>query len=286
MTDFLYSAAILFDQFTLDTARSRGRDRDAPEPSNSSSSQQRRTGYNPSQARGGDGRWVETGRNPNSDRTADKDFDPDLFDENSAIGRAYKKQQEELAKNALETEPVVEKKKELPKEVEVEDLGRGGAQYTHETKNGNTLEVLMIPTSDGKSKSVDFMINGEMDKADNLSPDEANRISIKIAKIMQFDASQREDGDRYQTSAYTDDSEEYAAVRAYAYEKIAKFSRPVGGAPGGLQYAIVKNGKLEPDIKRVLDEEREEQMAPMIINENIRESTAAAENYRRNRRGN
>lgn len=276
MSDFLCAASILFDQFKLDNRRGRGGG-DTPDNNSPSSTPRRRSGYDPSQERGRDGRWVETNaesrQQPTSNNT-DK-----LFDEDSAIGRAYKREQEALAQKEAETT-----KKQIPKDVEAEDLGRGGVQYTHDTKEGNKLEVIITPVADGSTKNVDFTINGAMDKAESLATEEANRISIKIAKIMQFDASQRADGEKYVTSAYTGDSEEYAAVRTYAYERIAKFSRPVGGEPGAYQYAVVKNGKLQPDTKRVEEEEEEEQLPPVYIKENINSYIETAEEYRRSRK--
>lgn len=273
MSDFLCAASILFGQFKLDNRRGRGGD-DSPTASNNSSLGRNRPGYNPSQERGRDGRWIET--NAESRRTTTNSNSDKLFDEDSAIGRAYKRQQEGLAQKEAEKQ-----KKEIPKDVDAEDLGRGGVQYTHDTKAGNKLEVIITPVADGSTKNVDFTINGAMDKAEGLATEEANRISIKIAKIMQFDASQREDGEKYVTSAYTEDSEEYAAVRTYAYERIAKFSRPVGGEPGAYQYAVVKNGKLEPDTKRVEKEEEEQQLPPVYIQENIKSYMETAEEYRK-----
>lgn len=106
---------------------------------------------------------------------------------------------------------------------------------------------------------------------------------------MQHDASKREDGERYETRAYINDNEEYGAVRAYAYEKIANFSRPVDGEPGDSQYAIVKNSKLMPDIERMKKEEadnhepQQREWAATFAEENASEYRRIANEYRRSR---
>jgi len=272
MNDLLTSASILFDQFKTDTTRSRSSGESGGSSASPSSSSARRSGYNPNQSRGGDGRWVESG-------AENRNGSEQLFDPNSAIGRAHARKLEEEANKVK-----LEESKPKLKDVEETDLGRGGFAYSHTTKENNKLDVSILPVGDGKSKVVDFSINDSFDKDDKISSEESNRISIKIAKILQYDASRREDGEQYQTSAYTDDSDEYGAVRAYAYERIAKFSRPSGGEAGGYQYAVVKNGKLEPDMKRVREEEFDLRITEEEAEEAASEYRQTAENYRKQKK--
>jgi len=274
MNDLLTGAWILFDQFKTDTTPARSsREGGGSNDISNSTSNNRRSGYNPNQSRGGDGRWVESGTD-NRRRSEEQ-----LFDPNSATGRAHARKLEEEANKVK-----LEESKPKLKDVEETDLGRGGFAYSHTTKENNKLDVSILPVGDGKSKVVDFSINDSFDKDDKISSEESNRISIKIAKILQYDASRREDGEQYQTSAYTDDSDEYGAVRAYAYERIAKFSRPSGGEAGGYQYAVVKNGKLEPDMKRVREEEFDLRITEEEAEEAASEYRQTAENYRKQKK--
>lgn len=166
MDNFWVGAWLALADFKNDN-RSRG---GSSGGSGSNSGSRRRGGYDSNQARGENGRWVETSSSSN---------DEPLFDPNSAIGRAHAR--EEQAKRAKQ-QIVEARTKPLPKGVEVTELGRGGFLYTHETKEGNSLSVEIMPTGDGNSKKVDFFINDSYDKDDTLSTKERNSISIKLAK--------------------------------------------------------------------------------------------------------
>ena len=346
MSDFLTSAYVLLTEFKLDNTRrgSGGRGNNAPEAggnaSSGSSTNNRRTGFNPNQARGGDGRWVETsaetrsqsGRDNGRDNGTESGYDPDLFDPNSAVGRAYARQQAELSGNAREApandstnnslfdpdseagrayirqqvselydpdsaigkmyaKEVAAKETEkaklqsqikpIPKDVEVTDSG-----YSHTTKDGNKLDIELSRGFFPDSNSVDFKINDSFEKASELTPEETNRISIKIAKIMQYEVSTKPDGTRYDTTAYVgkNEPEEYSAVRAYAYEKLAGFTRPYGGEPGNVQFGIVKSGKLVPDIERLREQEEYLEYDPDESETAASEYRKQAQNYRRSRK--
>lgn len=225
---FVASAWLLFSDFKTDKGKK----------SANRTGSRKRSGYNPNQARGENGQWVQTGVS---------------------------------SKPEKETKPKI---RTVPKDVKVEDLGDGGFSYTHTTKENNTLKVTIENFPDDGSKNVDFTVNDSVDLDSSLSTVERNRLSIKVAKIMQYDASKRKDGEEYVAFASSADSKEYSAVRTYAYEKIANFSRPIGGDPGAEQYGIVRNGKIVPNYIRLRAEEEEVMLLPS-------ESEERAENYRR-----
>lgn len=309
MDSFQVCAWLALADFKNDNRSSRGSS--GGSSSSSSSGSRRRSGYNPNQTRGEDGRWVESStsdqpdaNSPSSPDTAVIDFvranspsfDPRLFDLNTAIGRSYLRDHQEIAArnaNAPKESPKDTSKentptgqKKLPKDVEVDDDGRGSTSYIYTTKQYNRLDVNMTPVSPD-STDVEFKINRSLKKSEDISPEESKRISVKIAKIMQYDASRRPDGAQYESSAYTGDSPEYGAVRAYAYEKIGNFTRPAGGSPGGDQYGIVKNGKVIPDTNRLKEAEASAQSDPAQlekIERNIAEYRNEANKYRRSRK--
>ena len=268
MNDFLTSAWILFDSYKTDTqSRSRRNRESSPDvtsstPDTAHNSSHHRNSFNSNQTRGRDGRWVETGaENKPKSETSNTE-----------------------SSNTL-------KPKEIPKDVTRKVGANGTVRYTHTTKEKNKLKV-EIKGRDGKPKNVDFFINGSFDKSDDLSVEESNRISIKIAKIIQYDASTRKDGEQYEAIAYNGDSQEYAAVRTYAYEKIANFSRPQGGFGGMPQYGIVKDGKIVPDLEslKIADEkwfsfrQETETFKPKTAEQNANEYRQIAENYRKQRK--
>lgn len=110
---------------------------------------------------------------------------------------------------------------------------------------GQTVDFAVL--TDGKSGNVQFSVGDSFERGKLVGRD-ADRAALTIARIFQHDISTRPNGFRYDTAAFTPDG--YGAKRAASYEKIG-FSAPVGGRPGGAQYAIVKNGKLVPDTKRL-----------------------------------
>lgn len=154
---------------------------------------------------------------------------------------------------------VVVEKKSLPEGVT--QSGEDDREYKFEIA-GQTikfnveegLESLFSLNLSRDDKTVDFSVGGIMLAKGQLQGRDAIKATLKIRKIMEYDASTRPDGFKYNTRAQTGDSRQNS--RAALYNTVG-FSRPVGGIVGKTQYAIVKDGKLVPDNKRLLSTEKE-----------------------------
>lgn len=174
----------------------------------------------------------------------------------------------------------------IPQGVTLKDVSYG-MEYKYVSANGNNLAVTigkgLGEGEEGKSRIVNFTINNDFGKKKKqpLSTEEAGRMSVKIAKILQYDASLRPDGTTYHGAAYTGDSAKYGAVRAYAYEKIGGFTRPVGGKPGENQFGIVKNGKIVPDLERLKRKEIELGIPESKIQKAVEKYKKTAKTYRK-----
>ena len=125
----------------------------------------------------------------------------------------------------------------LPDGVKVEEYG-STKDYVFEVSGS---EVRFSVGGLGANKAeVDYQVNGNFDRS-SLKGRDANKVALKIARIMKYDVATRPKGFKYSVSAYTGDG--FGDRRAQAY-RLAGFSTP--RKAGDLQYAVVKGGKLQP----------------------------------------
>ncbi len=142
------------------------------------------------------------------------------------------------------------KKNDLPKKIDLPDgvkaSGSGGDRtYTTEIA-GQPIKLKtdsLVGQLLGGDAEVSFSVGGTFDKAGQLQGADAARAAVRVLKIMQYDAARRPDGFIYTTHAHRGDG--FGKDRQRIYEKVG-FSSPKENALGARQYAIVKNGKLEP----------------------------------------
>lgn len=85
-----------------------------------------------------------------------------------------------------------------------------------------------------------FTIGGSYSKG-KLAGRDADRAALKVMRMAKHDAANRQDGYIYSTRAFKEDGA--GKQRRQLYERFG-FSKPT--RTGQPQYAIVKNGKLEP----------------------------------------
>lgn len=139
----------------------------------------------------------------------------------------------------------------LPQDVSVQDR-EYDREYTHNTKSGHQLKVKIIYMGENSS-GISFDVDNSADKHTSLSQREKDAIALKVARIAKHDAQTRSDGHRYNVKAH--DADEYGAARAQAYERISGFTRPKYGMVGHDQFAVTRNGKMQPDTDRLAREE-------------------------------
>ena len=130
----------------------------------------------------------------------------------------------------------------LPEGVKMQESSEGDREYRVEV-GGKELKF-RSDTEDAQRYDADgdisFSIAKSLDKG-GLQGSDAARAGVKVLKIMRYDASTRPNGYVYSTSAYGLDGN--GKDRQRIYEKVG-FSKPKKA--GGVQYSIVRNGKMEP----------------------------------------
>ncbi len=130
---------------------------------------------------------------------------------------------------------------ELPEGVEILAGPRG--EFYKFTEGGKTVEFKVMAQF-GAGKNADgeayFTVGGSFEKTKQLEGRDATRSALKILRIMRYDAATRPDGYIYQNKPYTKDG--FGKDRARIYEKVGFSARNSSGR----QYAIVKDGKLQP----------------------------------------
>lgn len=121
-------------------------------------------------------------------------------------------------------------------------LGSLSKLTTYESSvNSDRIEFYAREENDGID--VNFSVNGDLSRDEGMSSRRGASIAYRVKSIMQYDVSTRPEGTIYKTSAWTGDNA--GTDRTKAYERFG-FSPPDNGKPGGMQWAIVQNGKLTP----------------------------------------
>jgi hypothetical protein len=155
-----------------------------------------------------------------------------------------------IAENVIESEAptAVRAKPVLPEGVQ--ELARGWEGRSKVYRfNVNDVEVNMLIRSYSVEGEVDFEVGGSYRvEVGRLSPRDSAKVAIKLASIIKYDASTRDDGYKYYTKATIVDG--HGAKRALAYQRLG-FSRPIDGKAGEDQYGVVLDGKLIPDDAKV-----------------------------------
>ena len=95
-------------------------------------------------------------------------------------------------------------------------------------------------------RSVGFKINGEYYmQRDRLSVEQREQISRKVFAALRHQMSQETNAE-YECSAWRDGSEGF---RAMAYQAVG-FSRPNIGQAGYAQFAVIKDGRIDPEATK------------------------------------
>lgn len=132
----------------------------------------------------------------------------------------------------------------LPEGVSVEDFDEDGvAVRTYSfTAGDRPVNFIVARGSSNSDNEVGFTVAGSFDReAGRQNRRENIQIVQNVRRIMTADAASRPDGFRYVTSASTADG--LGDQRASLYAR-AGFSRVARA--GENQYAIVRNGRVEP----------------------------------------
>ena len=127
----------------------------------------------------------------------------------------------------------------LPAGVTVKNSANGDREYTTEVA-GTPIAFRVEATTGDANGEVLFAVGGSMNRTGQLQGSDATRAAVKVLGIMRHDAKSRPDGFVY--SLYPRNSDGFGKERRQIYEKIG-FSSNSGSQ---YQYAIVRNGKLEP----------------------------------------
>ncbi len=123
--------------------------------------------------------------------------------------------------------------------------------YEFTTADGNNVRMDVMSFS-RNSGTVSFAVNDSNSRSRYVDGATQNAISMRLLQHMREDARTRPDGYTYGVTAYTADN--FGAERARAYQAVG-YSRPVGALIGEPQYAVVRGGKLKPDVARLRERE-------------------------------
>lgn len=136
----------------------------------------------------------------------------------------------------------------LPKGVRrEEDEDSGETSYSFMVGNkGIQLYFSGIGVEESGVSDVGFYVDGDYEmNRDAFSESERSQISRTLIKAFQYHIATMGNG-TLSCNAWADGDEAY---RAYSYELMG-FSRPLYGSPGSTQFAVVKDGKIDPDASR------------------------------------
>ena len=113
---------------------------------------------------------------------------------------------------------------------------------------GNTVNFTSNVYKKSKSSAeIDFDVNNDLMQNNNFDKKARARVAIKISKIMLYDVSTKPEGFKYTTYAALGDKQ--GPKRTLAYQKIG-FAPTDDGVLGNVQRAVVKDGKLMPDLSQ------------------------------------
>ena len=175
--------------------------------------------------------------------------------------------------------------RELPEGMTVttSNTYRPSTQYSFEV-GSDEVDVIFTQASWGENtKSVSFQVNGSYYFSEAVPEEQRNRISQRVFAALRYHVSQEPDGTEFVCSAANDYRR---GLRTLAYVNVG-FSRPYGGDPGNLQYAVVRNGRLDPEAaaeRVILAEENSSPSLPAYADSVWRSRLSAINENRRRER--
>lgn len=206
----------------------------------------------------------------------------DVVKNNQQLQTAVAQSEQTYAQLGKEVLGVVDPSENLPSGVSVEEnrLLNQKRDYSFKSKSGKDVVVNLSNKAD--HSDVAFTIDGRTDfKEGGLDQKEKDAIALKVLKIIKHDAKTRQDGYRYQLTAYNADN--YGSARAQAYEKFG-FTRPIGGKVGEKQFAVIRDGKIVPDQERVEGKESRLGISQEEIAKNTEEAQRIAAEQRKSQK--